>query len=167
MGVGLVMENLIGTILMAGRLKQVLVQYRLFFTDSRLIAIETGKLPAHMWMTGMAGGIAQGMENAKIINQWTDVVIDANSNHRPVVSYKETISDELLGLQSISILYEKVKTVEIRKVTRDNVDPNKLEYSISISMGLLSSESFLIPGIGLEETKALLAKTPLAAKLKQ
>jgi len=168
------MENLIGTILIAGRLKQVMVQYTLFFTENRLIAIDIGQVPSKVYVnpmasiaSGIAGGIMQGMENTKIMDLWESVVIDINSTHKPLVSYDEKLSDELISLSNISIPYDKVKSVEIRKVTRANVDANKIQYSISFAMGMLSSESFLIPGAALDETTVLLKKTPLASKIKR
>ncbi len=161
------MEQLIGTIMISGRVKQVMVEYRLFFTDSRMLAIDTGQIPSIVHgPPGISKGIAQGMESIRIMNIWEGVVMDFNTTHKPLVSYEEKLSDELLGLPSISIPYDKVKSVEIKKATRDGVEASKVQYQISLSTGMFSHESFLIPGVAADEVTSLLKKTPLAVKIK-
>lgn len=165
--------NLIGTLLVAGRFKQSMVQYKLFFTENRLIAIETGPTPSKVGgypvlsaRAGLAKGLAQGAEDAKIMNLWEDIVIDTNKSHKSLVSYQEKLSNDMLNLPSISMPYDKVSAVTLKKASRDGIDPNKTQYIMAFTMGLFSSESFFIPGTTLDDVMALLKKTPLGSKLK-
>lgn len=164
------MEYLIGTILLSGR-KTFKAKYRLFFTESRVLAIDISDvLPNTTVMRSITGDIESDIEQSvggiKLTNPWDSIVIDINTSNKPLVSYDEKLSDELLRQPNISIPYDKVKSVVIKKVTKENIELSKVQYSISFTMGLFSSESFLIPGMVLDATTELIKKTPLVSKLK-
>ncbi|OJI07278.1 MAG: hypothetical protein BK997_03400 [Candidatus Micrarchaeum sp. ARMAN-1] len=170
------MEKLIGTILITGRLKKILVEYKLFFTESSVIAIEIGKVPNPNApvnllqfispITALVIGLYEGKEDIKIINIWTEVVKEVNSKHISIVSYSEELSDDLLKLKSVDILYDRIKSVEFKKATREGADPSKVQYSMVFNIGGLSSEVFMIPATSLTEVTDLIRKTPLGSKLK-
>jgi hypothetical protein len=150
------MENLLGMITNTARLKEVSAQYALIFMESGMVAVRTGEA---LFAVGYLSN------TGRLISNWVDVVIDVNQTKKSIVSYDQKNLQGDFPKKSLNFPYEKIKSVNMKKVTRDDVDVNKLQYGITFNMGMFSFETFFIPGASLEEVTELIKKTPLSGKL--
>ncbi len=81
-----------------------------------------------------------------MMKHWEDIVVDVNTDHRQIVSYAEA-APGTEGYTSRYIPYGKVKSVDVRKATREGQPEDMVQYSITFAVGFMSSESFLVPGV--------------------
>ena len=184
-------ESIIGTIVISVSPKRFLALYHLSFTDQRVFAVEgsavtskamfpqiggaAGTVISGLMSSGIGIGLGSGgmrnmernmAENAREMRliegqrQW--VQIKQTMGNKSVIDYDtKEVTAEMQNLPSISIPYDKIKEVKFKKTFTSS------DYEIIFQMGILSSETFLVADSEVEPIRALLAKTPLAQKLKE
>lgn len=164
------MGNIIGAISVAQRFEPGIAlpigmaKYKLFFTDTEVVAIRLDALTSATNILGVA--VSGAIKLAMTLNDWEKIVTNINTNKIPLVEYDNLSLPEASAIQKRVIPYDKIKQVEVQNAGRDKT-PEKLQSGIRFITGFLTpGDIFLIPGSGLNAVKELLNKTPLANKIK-
>lgn len=159
-------EQVLGTILHAALSPDYAIQ-AVVFTDRRVLGVSTAQLSRDASAAGLAGGLGAallgaaggtGVSGLLGMRAWGKYK-QAVAGRASVRMERAPVPPEILVAVGQEIPYEKVKAVSVKKVWGSS------DTLLDVSAGFLGTGKWFVP-LTPEQVSAVIAQTPLAARLR-